>query len=274
MFKKPALLLVLTVFVGMACVSHLKEAKTSYAQGQRSARDYQTQASQAYFQKARQEAFQEVRGKPSGQAYMVKGLAELELELWQEAEESFLEAFHYGFEKGEEWAHHLALFGLASSLEESGLQESSRQVYRYLLDRSRIPSITLLAAQKYTESALEEALEREEKEKDKALDSLLKTAQRLSEKDMSCGYYFYLQSQIYGHQSAYRQSFERAVMARELGLPSEAVFRDNDNQIVFCYRGLKDELAPWDWEQFLSIYQEWMRRWSWTDPETPTWLKR
>ncbi len=274
MFKRPVLLLVLIVVAGMSCVSHLKDAKIFYAQGQRSARDYQTQASQAYFQKARLKALQEVNGRPSAQAYMVKGLAELELELWREAEESFLEAFHFGFEKGEEWAHHLALFGLASSLEESGLQESSRQVYRYLLDRSKIPSITLLAAQKFTESALEEALEGEEKEKAKAFDSLLKTAQRLSEKDMSCGYYFYLQSQIFGHQGEYRQSFEKAVMARELGLPSQAVLRDNDNQIIFCYRGLKEELAPRDWEQFLSIYQEWLHRWRWADPETPTWEKR
>jgi len=274
MMNKPWLCLALFMFAGMACVSHLKDAKTSYAQGQRMARNYQTQASQALFQKAREEARHEVESKPSSQAYMVKGLAELELEMWREAEESFLEAFHYGFEKGEEWAHHLALFGLASSLEASGLKDSSLQVYNYLLERSRIPAITLLAAQKYTESELKAALDEKEKEKAKTLNSLLKMAQRLSEKDMSCGYYFYLQSQIYGHQTQYRLSFEKAVMARELGLPSEVLFRDNDNQIVFCYRELKQVLAPADWERFLPIFREWMRRWSWNDPETPTWKKR
>ena len=274
MIKGSRLYLVFVLLAGMACVSHLKDAKTSYAQGQRLARNYQTQASQSLFQKAREEALREVQGKPSSQAYMVKGLAELELEMWREAEESFLEAFHLGFEKGEEWAHHLALFGLASSLEESGLKDSSLQVYNYLLERSRIPAITLLAAQKYTESELKAALEEEEREKAKTLNSLLKMAQRLTEKDMSCGYYSYLQSQIYGHQVQYRLSFEKAVMARELGLPSEALSRDNDNQIVFCYRGLKQALAPGDWEEFLSIYREWMRRWNWTDPEIPSWKKR
>jgi tetratricopeptide (TPR) repeat protein len=262
------------LFSTMACVSHLKEAKTFYAQGQKLSRDYQTKASQASFQKALREAQKEVDKNPSGQAYMLKGLSELELEMWPEAEESFLEAFDLGFEKGEEWAQHLALFGLASSLEESGLLESSRQVYRHILDRSRIPAITLLAAQKYTESQLEEALNSEEQEKMKKLDSLLRTAQRLSEKDMSCGYYFYLQAQIYGFKSEYRMSFEKAVMARELGLPSEPVFRDNDNQIVFCYRQLREELQQEEWTSFSLIYQEWIRRWNWPDPATPAWKKR
>jgi hypothetical protein len=274
MFRNPLPYLCLIALTGMACVSYLKEAKTSYAQGQRLARNYQTQASLASFQRARQEALQEVKKKPSGQAFMLKGLAEIELEMWRDAEESFLEAFHHGFDKGEEWAQHLSLLGLASSLEESGLKESSRQVYRYLLDRSRIPAVTVVAAQKYTESELKQALAAEDKERTRALHSLLRLSQRLTEKDMSSGYYYYLQSQIYGHLNEYRLSYEKAVMARELGLPSEALFRDNDNQIVFCFRGLQEELESSDWEEFLNIYREWMRRWKWTDPETPAWKKR
>ena len=46
------------------------------------------------------------------------------------------------------------------------------------------------------------------------------------------------------HLQEFGKSFERAVMARELGLPTEQIFRDNDNQIVYCYRELKNSLHP------------------------------
>ncbi len=99
----------------------------------------------------------------------------------------------------------------------------------------------------------------------------LKTAEKLTNKDLSCGFYHYLQSQIHSHLEDYNKSFEEAVMARELGLPKEDIYRDNDLQIVFCYQSLKDKLPEEEWEEFRSRYMAWVRRWNWKDAETPSW---
>jgi hypothetical protein len=103
------------------------------------------------------------------------------------------------------------------------------------------------------------------------LTSALKTAEKLTNKDLSCGYYHYLQSQISSHLEDYKKSFEEAVMARELGLPKEEIFRDNDLQIVFCYQSLKEKLSEEEWEEFRSRYMAWVKRWNWRGPETPSW---
>lgn len=63
-------------------------------------------------------------------------------------------------------------------------------------------------------------------------------------------------------------------MARELGLPSLEIYRDNDLQIVFCYQRLKQVLSPEDWEEFRILYSQWIRRWEWPGPEIPDWKKR
>jgi hypothetical protein len=256
-----------------ACVSHLYDAKYFYAEGQRLSRNYQGENAVAAFKKARKKAELEVNQHPSSQAYMIKGLAELNLEIWDEAEDSFLKAFAYGFEKGEEWAEHLSLFGLASSLQELGLEGSSAQIYEYLLSKSKVRPITRLAAQRYTGISLRLALSKEGKERSKMLSSLLKTAEKLSDKDLSCGYYHYLQSQIFSHLCEYRKSFEQAVMARELGLPSQELLRDNDNQVIYIYRNLKNELPLDEWKQFTKIYLDWIKRWRWPEPEIPDWQK-
>jgi hypothetical protein len=67
------------------------------------------------------------------------------------------------------------------------------------------------------------------------------------------------------------RSFEEAVIARELGLPSVQVFRDNDLQIVFCYTKMKDTLSGEELNLFLSRYHRCIRRWKWNGPETPSW---
>jgi hypothetical protein len=76
------------------------------------------------------------------------------------------------------------------------------------------------------------------------------------------------------HLSEFDKSFESAVIAKEIGLPTEQLVRDNDNQIVFCYQKLKETLGSSQWNDFDSLYQEWMRRWGWEDPEKPAWKKR
>jgi hypothetical protein len=256
-----------------ACVSHLREAKFYYSQGQKFSRLYQADKATASFKRALIEAKTEAERDPSAQAFMLKGMAELNLELWEEAEESFLNAFSYGFEKGEEWAREISLLGLASSLDELKLEDSALKIYANVLDKSKLKQVAVFAAQKYTDAMLKRALQKEGKEKQKLLTAALKAAEKLTNKDLSCGFYHYLQSQIYSHLEDYRKSFEEAVMARELRLPKEEIFRDNDLQIVFCFQSLREKLTEEEWEEFRSRYMAWVKRWNWRDPETPDWKK-
>ena len=272
--RRGLLLPVLSAVFFSSCASHLGDAKFFYVQAQGFSRGYQTEKAVASFRKSMEEAEKEVIKKPSAQAFMIKGLAELHLSLWEEAEQSFLAAFSYGFEEGQEWAAGVALFGLASSMQEMGLEGSAFQIYAYLVDKSKLKPVIVFAAQKYTELALQKALEEEEKQKEKQLSGLLRKVEGLTEKDLSCGFFHYLQSQVLSHLGEYRKSFEEAVMAKELGLPTQEILRDNDLQIVFCFQKLREELNKEEKEKFQTLYLEWIRRWNWPDPEVPDWRKR
>lgn len=256
-----------------ACTSHLKKAKFHYEQAQKYSRRYQTEDAAASFKRTLKEAKIVVSKNPSSQGYMLKGMAELNLELWEDAEESFRSAHSFGFEKGEEWAQQISLLGLAASLEVLGVEDSTLRIYTYLAEKSKLESVTIVAAQKYTGAVLEKALARQGKDREKLLASALKMAQKLSDKNLSCGFYHYLQSQVYGHLAEYQRSFEEALMARELGLPTEEILRDNDLQIVFCYQRLQEQLSSEDWEEFRAGYLIWVKKWGWKGPETPGWKK-
>lgn len=236
------LFLLFWLFSLPACVSHLKDAKFFYSQGQKFPRLYQTEKSIASFKRALIEAELGAEKHPSAQAFMLKGMAELNLELWEEAEESFLNAFSYGFEKSEEWAREISLLGLASSLDELKLEDSALKIYASVLDKSKLKQVAVFAAQKYTDAMLKRSLRNEGREKQEILAAALKVAEKLTNKDLSCGFCHYLQSQISSHIEDYKKSFEEAVMARELGLPKQEIFRDNNLQIVFCYQSLKEKL--------------------------------
>lgn len=268
----PLLLMIVCFF--SSCVSHLEDAKFYYVQAQASSRAYKTAMAIGSYKKSLEEAEKAVLKNPSSQAYMLKGLAELHLDLWGEAEQSFLAAFSLGFEKGQEWAEWVSLFGLATAMQELGLARSAFQVYDYLVDKSRLEPVTILAAQKYTDIALERALQEEEERRGRLLSDLFREVEKLTNRDLSCGFFHYLQAQVLGHMGDYRRSFEECVMAKELGLPTQEISRDNDLQVVFCYQRLRQESAADEWEEFRNLYNQWLRRWEWTDPETPGWKKR
>lgn len=257
-----------------SCTSHLKDAKFYYVQAQESSRSYKTEIAIGSYKKSLEEAEKEVAKRPSSQAFMLKGLSELHLNLWEDAEQSFIAAFSYGFDKGQEWAEWVSLFGLASAMQEMGLAHSAFQIYTHLVDKSKLKPVTIFAAQKYTDMALQRVLREEGKQKERLLSGLLREVEKLTNTDLSCGFYHYLQAQILGHMSDYRRCFEECVMARELGLPTQEIFRDNDLQIVFCYQRLKEELSSEDWEEFQSLYLQWTKRWNWPEPEAPDWKKR
>jgi hypothetical protein len=60
-------------------------------------------------------------------------------------------------------------------------------------------------------------------------------------------------------------------MARELGLPSEKILRDNDNQIVFCCDKLAASLGAGEREAFVAAHAAWAKKWGWKDARTPGW---
>lgn len=126
---------------------------------------------------------------------------------------------------------------------------------------------------KYTEAMLNIALRIEGIERLKLLASVLKDVERLIERDLSCGFYHYLLSQVYSHLSDYRSSFKEAVMAKELGLPTQEILRDNDYQIIFCYQSLNKRLAGEEWEEFQTRYMKLVEKWKWKDALTPDWKK-
>jgi tetratricopeptide (TPR) repeat protein len=233
-----------------SCVSHLNDAKLYYIQAQEFSSSYNTEEAIASYKKSLEEIKKEVDRRPSSQALMLKGLIELNLDQWEEAEQSFLMAFSYGFDKGQEWAEWSSLFGLASSLQEMGLESSAFQIYEHLISKSKLRPLTILSAQKYTDIALKNALGEEGKDRERLLTGLL------------------------SHLGEYRKCFDEAVMAKELGLPSEEILRDNDLQIVFCYERLKEKLSPAEWETFRILYLGWIERWNWSGPQTPAWKER
>lgn len=256
------------------CVSHLQEAKTHYAQAEDFIRSYREGLAQAAYLKAREEAALEIRRNPSAQAYLLKGMAELGLRRWQTAAASFRHAFTLGFEKGEEWAEDLALYGIALSFLETGMDSGAEGLLKRLVSKSRSKPVARLAARSYAERILARALDCEERERTRLLEGLLSAVDKLIDKDPACGYHRYLASQVHGHLGNLRLGFESAVMARELGLPGLELLHDNDNQIIFLQRRLRDSLDARERASFESRYLKWTERWGWPDPETPSWRKR
>jgi hypothetical protein len=62
-------------------------------------------------------------------------------------------------------------------------------------------------------------------------------------------------------------------MARELGLPSEKIGRDNDNQLVYCYVRLMSSLPAAERDAMAAAQARWAAKWGWRDDRTPAWKK-
>jgi tetratricopeptide (TPR) repeat protein len=270
-FRSAAVVLVLALSV--SCLAHLSRAKRYYADGQDQARASMTERAVASWKRAVEEAGRECRRKPSAQAFMVKGLAETNLGRWREAEASFLKAFSLGFNDGQAWASDAALSGLAASFEELGLETPALRIYGQILDKSDFKPALMIAAEKRTNLVLARVADLDPAEKTRTLAGLTKTLDRLIDKDFACGLYHYLHAQADAHLGDLRRSYEEAVMARELGLPSEKIGRDNDNGLVYCYIRLKDSLPTAERDALTAAQAGWARKWGWRDDRTPAWKK-
>jgi len=254
-----------------ACATHLRHAKAAYAEAQEFSRRYQTEQAVAAYKRSLIESGIEVGNNPSAQAFMLKGMAEVNLGLWRDAELSFIKASGLGFEAGEAWASDVSLLGLAISFEELGLGEPALRAYENLLGKSAFKPVRLAAAQKYFDLTLARTLGLGDKEKSRALADLARVIDKLEAGDFACGFYHYFHSQVESHRGDYRRSYEEAVTARELGLPSEKILRDNDNQIVFCYDKLAGSLPASERDIFSAAHAAWTKRWGWKDARTPNW---
>jgi hypothetical protein len=263
----------LAVLLLAGCSSHLKQAKFHYSEGQLRARAYETAQAAASYKRALLEAEKVVRSNPSAQAFTLKGLAEAGLEKWPDAEKSFLQAFALGFAEGEEWARDVSLLGLGSSLDELGLKDAALRSLVDLVDHAKFKPARLEAARRYADLSLAAASGLDDKEKTSALAAVAKTIEKLIDGDFACGFYHYLLSQTESHREDYRKSFEEAAIARELGLPTEKVLRDNDLQIVFDSMKMKERFSPDEWKAFEELIGRWTRKWGWRDPLTPNWKK-
>jgi tetratricopeptide (TPR) repeat protein len=267
------LALALVVALSVSCLTHLRRAKQYYAEGQDQARAFRTEQAVAYWKRALDEAGRECRARPSAQAFAVKGLAEASLGRWREAEASFLKAFNLGFDEGEAWASDSALAGLGASFEELGFDAPAFRIYAQLVDKSDFKPALMVAAERRTNLVLARAAGLDLEEKERTLAALNRTIDRLIDRDFACGLFHYLHAQVDGHLGDLRRSYEEAVMARELGLPSEKIGRDNDNQLVYCYVRLRDSLSLADRDALTTAQTRWAAKWGWRDDRTPAWKK-
>ncbi len=268
-----ALGLVAAVLCSAACLTHLRRAKSFYAEGQERARAFRTEQAVAYWKKALEEAVRACRRDPSAQSFTVQGLALASLGRWREAEGAFLQAFALGFGEGEKWASDAALTGLAASFEDLGLEAAALRVYARIVDDSDFRPALMVAAERRTDLVLARAAEDAPDERARTLAALAKALDRLIDRDFSCGLYHYLQAQVAGHLGDQRRAYEEAVMARELGLPTEKIGRDNDNALVYCYGRLLAELAPAERDALAAAQARWAAKWGWPDDRTPAWKK-
>jgi len=263
----------LAAALSAACLTGLHRAKRDYAAGQEHAAAMRTEQAVASWKRAAGDAGRASLRRPSAQSYTVKGLAEANLGRWREAEASFLKAFSLGFAKGESWAADAALAGLAASFAEFGLEAPALRMYAQLLDRSDFRPALMFAAEKRTDLVLAGAVGLEPRDRDRTLSGLNKALDRLIDRDFACGLYHYLHAQVDGHLGDLRRSYEEAVMARELGLPTEKILRDNDNQLVYCYLRLRESLPAAEAEAFAAAHARWAGQWGWRDARTPAWKK-
>ncbi|MGQ9800490.1 MAG: hypothetical protein ACUVRL_02320 [Candidatus Saccharicenans sp.] len=272
-FTRIALILWLIFFLS-ACATSISRARYHLAQAQVRELSFQTAEATALYKKSLAEAERAVKARPSSQAYLLKGMAEVKLARWSEASCSFSLAASLGEDKAEGWAREVSLYGLALSLEEQGLVAPALRFYSILSERGKFSPAVQAALGRLVDNQLARLDEVPEKEREKILTKNIEIVGKALESDPACGYYHYLLAQLLGHQKKYRQSFEEAVMARELGLPKLEIHRDNDNQIVFCYRQLKEALTGEAWSEFSQTYGLWIKKWNWPDEETPDWKRR
>lgn len=94
----------------------MSRAKADYLEAEALQRSLRLEEATAVYKKTREEVSATISRKPTAEGYLLKGLTEVNLNLWAEAEDSFRMAASLGEEKARDWAEELRLYGLARSL--------------------------------------------------------------------------------------------------------------------------------------------------------------
>jgi tetratricopeptide (TPR) repeat protein len=278
-YWRPALIFFLAGFFISCASSSLLKARADYLQAQKLERSLRQEEATAFYKKTREEVSATINRKPTAEAYLLKGLAEVNLNLWEEAENSFRLAADLGEDKALAWAEELRLYGLARSFEAQGWTETSGRLYEILADKGKYLPVVRAAVGQLVDLKLKAFSEMEknsspsQKERDKILADAIKIVEQAVESEPAYGYYHYLLAQVLAHQKDYGESLEEAVMAKELGLPSEKINRDNDLQIVFCYEQLGKILSGEELTVFQLRYNNWVKKWKWVNTTTPDWKR-
>ncbi|MGB9863836.1 MAG: hypothetical protein ACPLPQ_08535 [Candidatus Saccharicenans sp.] len=256
-----------------SCSLPLEKAQVHYLEGQKYETKFMTAEAAGCYMSALVAVEKEIEKRPSASAYLLKGLVETRLQSWEKAEESFRLASALGEEKAEDWAKEVGLYGLALSFENQGLTEGANRLYRSLMEKGKFEPVVQAATGRYLDSRLATLPGRSESEQKTMVLDLLNQLEKMLRDSATQGYYHYLLSQVFSFDKRYRESFEEAVLARELGLPSEKLRRDNDQQIIFCYHMLKQG-SPEEATGFFRVYRYWIKKWNWLDETTPDWKRR
>jgi len=264
----------LAILTFVDCTSSLQKAKISFVQAQTFDRSFKTEQADGLYKKTLEELKREIRKKPSAQVYLLKGLVEVKLGKWAEAEDSLRLAASLGEEKAESWAKEVSLYGLALTLEQQGFDQSAGRLQAILADKGKFSPVVMAAVGQLVDYRLKFLTEASSSQRDRILSDSIKVVEKVLAEDPACGYYHYLLAQLLSHQKKYLESFEEAVVARELGLPSEKILRDNDNQMIFCYQQLKQSTSQDDFSHFYKMYNSWTKKWGWPDELTPDWKRR
>lgn len=256
-----------------ACSLSLEKAQVHYLEGQRHEAGLRTAEAASHYRRALVLVEQEIQKQPSASAYLLRGLIAARLQEWDRAGDSFRLAAAMGEEKASDWSREVILYGLALSFENQGLTEGATRLYRSLMEKGKFEPVVQAATGRYLDNRLAMLEDKNEVERKKIILELINTTEKILKDYSTQGYYHYLLSQVYSYEKKYRESFEEAVMAHELGLPSEKLNRDNDRQIIFCYYMISQN-QPEEISGFIRAYHYWIKKWNWLDETTPGWKRR
>jgi len=255
-----------------ACATHrLDGVKAHYLRGVELAGRMDRAAAAAEFTAARDEATRITGGgAAAAQAQLVKGQAELELGDFESARVSFAAARGGGLDAEAGWERVAVLLGMASVYEEMRMpREAAGLCESAMADARKLGSATFeIVCARWVDLMLGFGLESaDDKARGKLLEGIDKKVRGLVDDNPTSGTLRYLVSQIDMHLGLYGDAWRSAVLARELGLPTEEILRDNDQSLLFCYRMLVEAGS----REYVTWQEGWARRWNWRDATHPDW---
>ncbi|MEW6363974.1 MAG: hypothetical protein AB1714_04980 [Acidobacteriota bacterium] len=273
MSRRPLVVLALVVLGLAGCATHrLETAKTHYVRAVELADRMDRGGAAAEFSRARDEAAK-IAGSHAGdaQAWLIKGQAEIELGEFEEARRSFASARAAGADLGDGWERVAQLLGVASVYEAMEMPDDAAMLCETAMKTAKkeCPEMFEPAAARWVNLLVaEDASSEDPKARAKQLAGLEKKVRDLVEETPGSGTLRYLLSQVEVHLEDFAEGWGQAVLARELGLPTEELLRDNDNSLLFCYRQLIESGRT----EYDARQAAWAKRWGWPDATHAPWM--